>query len=286
MQTIWQADFYRRPLRDEQGKSLWELLLCDAQGWQYQAFCPQALANSNWLADQIQQATQEYFGKKYGKALPTALEVFRPQCLSLITAAGQVLGIGVIPTRRTPQLKSWLQELAIAYPRLPNYSGEPYQPVTVEPLPPVPMPENLWGDQWRFASLRSGDLVKEFSDRPLRVQVLPEDLLPLNLGLASTVAIPGIIIDGGKQSLKLARWLESTQPVSLNYIAGQPNGLILQAGLSDRWVIVTFEDEEVIQAAQTFAVRQQLAKGLHFLLVQPDDSGMTYTGFWLLQHFS
>ncbi|NEQ67039.1 MAG: DUF1092 family protein, partial [Symploca sp. SIO2D2] len=24
--------------------------------------------------------------------------------------------------------------------------------------------------------------------------------------------------------------------------------------------------------------------GLHFLLVQPDDSGMTYTGFWLLQN--
>lgn len=282
MQTIWQADFYRRPLRDEQGKSLWELLLCDAQGWQYQAFCPQALANSSWLADQIQQAAQEYSGK----AFPTALEVFRPQSLSLLRAAGQVLGIGVIPTRQTSHLKSWLQELATAYPRLPNYSGEPYQPVTVEPLPPVPMPENLWGDQWRFASLRAGDLVREFSDRPLRVRVLPENLLPLKLGLASSVAIPGIIIDGGKQSLQLARWLESTQPVSLNYIAGQPHGLILQAGLNDRWVIVTFEDEEVIQAAQTFAVRQQLAKGLHFLLVQPDDSGMTYTGFWLLQHLS
>jgi len=282
MQTIcWQADFYRRPLRDDQGKSLWELLLCDAQGWQYQASCSQSEANSNWLTAQIQQAAQEYLGKD----LPIALEVFRPQSLSLLTAAGHILGIKVIPTRRTPQLKSWLQELAIAYPRLPNYSGEPYQPVTVEQLPPVPMPENLWGDRWRFASLRAGDLVREFSDRSLRVRVLPEDLLPLKLGLASSVAIPGIIIEGGKQSLRLARWLESTQPVSLNYLPGQPHGLILQAGLSDRWVIVTFEDAEVIQAAQTFAVRRQLAKGLHFLLIQPDDSGMTYTGFWLLQDF-
>jgi hypothetical protein len=279
MQTIWQADFYRRPLRDDQGKSLWELLLCDDQGWRYQAICAQSEANSSWLAAQIQQAAQELGGE----SLPMALQVFRPQSLSLLTAAGQVLGIEVMPTRRTLQLKSWLQELAIAYPRLPNYSGEPYQPVTVEQLPPVPMPENLWGEQWRFASLSAGDLVREFGDRPLRIRSLPNDLLPLKLGLASPVAIPGIIIDGGKQSLQLARWLESTQPVSLNYIPGQPNGLILQAGLCDRWVIVTFEDAEVIQAAQTFAVRQQLAKGLHFILIQPDNSGMTYTGFWLLQ---
>lgn len=279
MQNIWQADFYRRPLRDDQGKSLWELLLCDAQGWRYQAFCPQSEANSSWLAAQIQQAAQEYLGE----SLPTALEVFRPQSLSLLTAAGQVLGIKVLPNRRTLQLKSWLQELAIAYPRLPNYSGEPYQPVTVEQLPPVPMPENLWGEQWRFVSLSAGDLVREFSDRPLRIRSLPDDLLPLKLGLASSVAIPGIIIDGGRQSLQLARWLESTQPVSFTYMPGQPDGLILQAGLCDRWVIVTFEDAEVTQAAQTFAVRQQLAKGLHFLLIQPDNSGMTYTGFWLLQ---
>lgn len=279
MQNIWQADFYRRPLRDAQGKSLWELLLCDDKGWQYQAVCPQAEANSNWLAAQIRQAAQEYAGEKF----PTTLQVFRPQALSLLTAAGQVLAIEVMPTRRTPQLKSWLQELAIAYPRLPNYSGEPYQPVTVEQLPPVPMPENLWGEQWRFASLSAGDLVQEFSDRPLRIRSLPEELLPLKLGLASSVAIPGIIIDGGRQSLQLARWLESTQPVSLNYLPGQPDGLILQAGLCDRWVIVTFEDSEVIQAAKTFAVRQQLAKGLHFILIQPDNSGMTYTGFWLLQ---
>jgi hypothetical protein len=279
MQTIWQADFYRRPLKDDQGKSLWELLLCDDQGWRYQAICAQSEANSSWLAAQIQQAAQELGGE----SLPMGLQVFRPQSLSLLTAAGQVLGIEVMPTRRTLQLKSWLQELAIAYPRLSNYSGEPYEPVTVEQLPPVPMPENLWGEQWRFVSLRAGELMQRFGDRPLPVRSIPDYLQILDLGLASTVAIPGIIIDGGRKSMQLARWLESIQPVSLHYIPGQPDGLILQAGLCDRWVILTFEDAEVTQAAQNFAVRQQLAKGIHFILIQPDNSGMTYTGFWLLQ---
>ena len=27
--VIWQADFYRRPLKDGSGQPLWELLVCD-----------------------------------------------------------------------------------------------------------------------------------------------------------------------------------------------------------------------------------------------------------------
>jgi hypothetical protein len=82
--------------------------------------------------------------------------------------------------------------------------------------------------------------------------------------------------------MQLARWLHNVQPVALNYIAGAPDGLILEAGLVERWVVATFEDKEVATAAQTYEQRKQLSRGLHFLLVQPDDSGMTYTGFWLL----
>ncbi|MEO1376977.1 MAG: Tab2 family RNA-binding protein, partial [Cyanobacteria bacterium J06635_10] len=68
-----------------------------------------------------------------------------------------------------------------------------------------------------------------------------------------------------------------------NYIAGAPDGLVLEAGLVDRWIVATFEDEEVAEAAKVYQQRKQQSQGLHFLLVQPDDSGMTYTGFWLLQ---
>ncbi|MEN8447216.1 MAG: Tab2 family RNA-binding protein, partial [Cyanobacteria bacterium J06555_13] len=51
----------------------------------------------------------------------------------------------------------------------------------------------------------------------------------------------------------------------------------------DRWILTTFEDDDVAAAARTFTERKIAAKGLHFLLVRPDDSGMTYTGLWLLQ---
>ena len=50
-----------------------------------------------------------------------------------------------------------------------------------------------------------------------------------------------------------------------------------------RWVLTTFDDSDVSGAAKAFEQRKVAAKGLHFLLIRPDDSGMTYSGLWLLQ---
>jgi len=50
-----------------------------------------------------------------------------------------------------------------------------------------------------------------------------------------------------------------SQPVALNYVAGEPAGLILAAGLVDRWVHLPFEDQEVA-AATTYEQRKQLVR--------------------------
>ena len=266
---IWQADFYRRPLQNEAGEVLWELLLCDGdRAFTYVAFCPQSQATAKWLTEQLQIAVQNQ--------KPDLIQVFRPQSLNLIQLAAEKLGIAVEATRRTFALKQWLQERSYA-----ANNGE-YNPLALDKPPPTPLPANLWGQQWRFASLSAGDIVEGFSQRLIPVKEMPEFLLPLNLGLASTVVIPGVVIDGGKKSMQLARWLQSVNPVALNYIPGDPSGLVLEAGLSDRYIVNTFTDKEVISAAVTYATRQQLTKRLHFLLIQPDNSGMTYSGFWLL----
>ncbi|MBD2742581.1 Tab2/Atab2 family RNA-binding protein [Coleofasciculus sp. FACHB-1120] len=275
MNRVWQADFYRRPLKDEKGQVLWELLLCDAtRSFRYDAFCPQSEANASWLVSQLQKAA--------GGNLPNLIQVFRPQSLSLIQAGAQQLGIQVEATRRTRALKEYLQEKARQYPNLDNYTytGELS---SLDKPPPVPLPENLWGEQWRFATLPAVAVVEAFAERPIPILEMPEFLLPINLGLASTVPVPGVVIYGGRQSMRLARWLQEAHPVSLNYIAGAPDGLVLEAGLVDRWIVATFEDKEVTAAAQAYQQRQQQSRGLHFLLVQPDESGMTYSGFWLLR---
>ncbi|MGB3534626.1 MAG: Tab2/Atab2 family RNA-binding protein [Microcoleaceae cyanobacterium] len=273
---IWQADFYRRPLQTEDSQPLWELLICNIRRQlEYVAYCPQSEVNAQWLIQQLQQATQT--------EKPDVILVFRPQCLSLLQTAAAALDISVQPSRRTPVIKQWLQERSQLYPQLAGYTAEAYNPVKVDGPPPVPLPENLWGEVWQFATLEAGVLINAFAQYPIPVLDIPEALQPLNLGLASAVPISGVVINGGRQSMQLARWLQNAAPVALSYIPGDPDGLILEAGLADRFVVATFNDAEVSAAAQRFETRKQLAKGLHFLLIQPDDSGMTYTGFWLLQ---
>lgn len=276
--TVWEVDFYRRPLRDEDGKPLWELLVCDTAGsFRHNAFCPQAEAGRAWLVARLDDLAAA------GLALPETIRIFRPQAFNLLQPVCKQFGINAEPTRHTPTLKRWLEDRAREYPTLPNYTGQPHHPLELEQPPPVPLPENLWGDRWGFTSLPAADLVEAFCDRPIPILVMPEFLFPLKLNLASTVLIPGVVITAGRRSLSLARWLQEVHPVWLSYIAGAPDGLILEAGLSDRWVVATFEDAGVRASAQQFESRKQQSKGLHFLLVQPDDSGMTYSGFWLLK---
>jgi RNA-binding protein Tab2/Atab2 len=276
----WQVDFYRCPLQDNAGNPLWELVICDpASSFTAREFCPQPQANVAWLTDQLRRFLSS-------AEKPNCLQVFRPQSRSLLQAACQPLEIPVESTRRTPALKQLLQELANQYRTLPNYTGQvgqPYNPIALSQPPPVPLPENLWGDQWRFGAIAAQDLIAAFQHRPIPVHEIPEFLHPITLGIASTVPIPGVIIDGGRRSMPLVRWLQQVNPFALSYVPGDPDGLILEADLVDRWVLTTFEDTEVIAAARSFRERQQMTKGLHFLLVQPDDSGMTYTGVWLLQ---
>lgn len=269
----WQVDFYRRPLKDSTGQTLWELLICDPQNnWTYEALCPQSEANANWLVNELQKVITSQ------KNQPEKIQVFRPQSLSLVETAAQKLDIAVEATRRTEFLKAVLKA------RKYSQNEEAFDPIALEKPPPIPLPEKLWGEKWRFATLMASDIEDSFAGQPIPILEMPEFLLPINLGIASTLPIPGVVIDGGKQSLRLARWIQESRPVALNYIPGAPDGLILEARLVDRWVVATFADQEVTIAAKIFTQRKQETKGLHFLLVQPDDSGMTYSGFWLLQN--
>jgi RNA-binding protein Tab2/Atab2 len=257
---IWQIDFYRRP--QNQPPALWDLLICSPTGdFRYEASCLQSEANSTWLTSQLQLAASS--------GLPEKIQVFRPQSLSLVEVAATNLNIKVEATRRTPALKEWLREKQY--------------PITIDKLPPIPIPENLLGDEWRFGAISAIDIADFTSSHPIPILEVPDFLLPMHLGLASTQPIPGIVIYGGRQSMRLARWLKETNAQALNYIPGVPDGLILEAGLSDRWVVATFEDKDVTTAAKNYEQRKQQSQGLHFLLIQPDDSGMTYSGFWLFQ---
>ncbi|MBF2025499.1 MAG: Tab2/Atab2 family RNA-binding protein [Oscillatoriales cyanobacterium C42_A2020_001] len=275
--AVWEVDCYRRPLQDEAGNPLWELVVCEADStFAWSAFCPQLQINAEWVVEQLRHLLSD-------RPPPQKICVFRPQTLNLLEPACIQLEIPLQPTRHTPRLKSYLQELASRYRKHPGYTRQPYEPVALDQPPPLPLDETLWGNQWQFAALPAGEIADAFTGRMIPILEMPKSLLPLNLGLASTVPVPGVVIEGGRQSLRLAQWLQETRPVALSYIPGSPDGLILEAGLVDRWVIATFEVPDVAASATEFEQRKIASRGLHFLLVQPDNSGVTYSGFWLLQ---
>lgn len=276
--TIWQADLHRPPLISSAGEPLWEFLVCNGDfSFSYGAQCPQREVNKDWVVAQLQTAIAK------SGITPEQLQIFRPQALSLLTLAADTLGVAVVPTRYTPTLHQWLAQRAKWYPELDTYSGSAYDPLHIDQPPPLPLSENLWGDRWGFATLAAGDFERTFPYEPIPISSLPVDWLPSRWGLASTTPLPGVIIDAGRQAIALAQWLQSVAPAGLRYAAGEPDGLILEAGLCDRWVMTTFADGDMAQAGRLFEQRKTQSQGLHFLLVRPDDSGMTYTGLWLLR---
>ena len=277
--NIWQADFYYLPELVE-AERLWELTICilaDSTERKntdkvYSDRCLAADANSSWLADKINRIAA-------GK-LPDKIQVFRPQALSLIATAAEKLKIKVEATRNTPILKQVLiEKYQTKYPN--------YDPTKLEKTVPLPLPENLWGDKWQIANIKANQIVDLFRDRPIPICHLPEALYPVNLNLASELAIPGLVVYGGKKTMQIARWIEKQNPAFLNYIpteVGKSGGFILETSLIDRWVFNTFESESAAEIARNYEQKKREAKGLHFILIQPDDSGMTYTAFWLLRN--
>ena len=279
--NIWQADFYYLPDRAKQAP-LWELVVCEyfnsnKENIPYKVYsvqCEQDRANTQWLVEQIKQIA--------GDKLPDKIQVFRPQTLGLITTAAEKLGIKVEATRNTPIIKKVLtQRYKEKYPN--------YNPTKLERPVPQPLPEQLWGDRWQIANIKAGQIVDLFCDRPIPICRLPKAFFPINLGIASDILIPGLVVYGGRKSMQIAIWIEEQNPAYLNYIPteiGRSGGFILETGLVDRWVFNTFESEQTAEIARNYEQKKQAAKGLHFILIQPDDSGMTYTAFWLLKQDS
>lgn len=278
--NIWQADFYHLPSAIEQISRQWELIICfltdDSASEKlavqvYGRQCSTEQANVHWLVEQIQQIAS--------KKLPDKIQVFRPQALGIISGAAEKLGIKVEATRNTDVLKQVLQQRY--QDQFPNYN-----PLALDQPPPQPLPESLWGDRWQIANINAGQIIDLFRDRPIPVCRIPESFFPLNLDIASSIAIPGIVIYGDKKSMTLARWIEQQNPASIDYVpteVGKSGGFILATGLVDRWIFNTFESAEAAEIAKNYELKKQAAQGLHFLLIQPDDSGMTQTAFWLLK---
>lgn len=267
--ALWQVDLAAIPpnANPATGSPVWELLICTATGDRLlRQAIPQALINGDWVTQRLQDAVAAY-------GLPQGIQIFRPSAQGLVGIAAAAIATPLLPTRHTPALKAWLREL----------SPPGVDRSQVEQLPPQPLPATVQGDRWQFGAVLAQDVVELFRDRPIPIVLAPEERWPLTLGLAPDLPIPGLWIQGGRRAMLLARWLGQRELDGISYQSGELDGLILTAGLEERWVLATFTDLDVAIAGRRFMERRHAAQGLHLLVVHPDTAGMTTSGVWLLQ---
>lgn len=282
MGTIWELDFYSRPILDEQKKKVWEVLICESplsldrptdSLFRYAQFCPSTDVNSGWLKGALETAIAQ------ASATPDKIRFFRQSMNNMITKACADAGIPAQLSRRTFALSQWLQQrMQTVYPAEAGYQAAASSSVSFATTAPQPLPDALIGEKWQFVSLPASafDEMNEWS-------IDFSEVFPLSLaGLTPETAIPGLLVFSSR-ALPLAAWMSGIELAGVQFDQEQSPRLLLETGLNDRWNLAALPSPELQAEAQQFEAAKQAANGVHFLAVQTNPESEAFAGFWLLQ---
>ncbi|NEO35360.1 MAG: DUF1092 family protein [Moorea sp. SIOASIH] len=283
METIWELDFYSRPILDENQKKLWEVLICESPLdinlspetlFQYASWCPNQQVNSIWLgqalADAIAKAQQP----------PTKIRFFRRQMNNMITKACNELNIPAQPSRRTYALERWLkQRIEDFYPNQPGYDPAAAASSFVRYQSPIPkpLPDALQGQKWAVVSLQAAAF-EEMNEWEIDFgEAFPVSIMDI----AQETPIPGLIIFS-QRAKPLAAWMSGLELsfVRLDTSDDTPR-LLLETGANDSWIIANLTKSQILAEAKSFEEAKQKANLVHFLAVQSSPTSERFAGFWL-----
>ncbi|MCW6052242.1 Tab2/Atab2 family RNA-binding protein [Microcoleus sp. A2-C5] len=285
MATIWELDFYSRPILDEREKKKWEVLICESplnvgdkaeSLFRYSQFCPSTTVNSLWLAGAIKDAIAS------APKPPEKIRFFRRQMANMITKACEELDIPVASSRRTLALSLWLEErMQDVYPAEPGYQPVVIQSVQFVPETPVALPDALIGEKWAFVSLpiAAFDEMSEWDIGFGEAFGLPMTRL------APETQIPGLIIYSSRATA-LAGWMSGLELAFLKFDTRELPRLVLDTGANDRWIIANLRDAATEKEAKGFEAAKKQAKQVHFLAIQSNPQSESFAGFWLLHELT
>ncbi|NER32757.1 MAG: DUF1092 family protein [Oscillatoria sp. SIO1A7] len=290
MKTTWELDFYSRPVVDENGKKVWEVLICSSPldirsagpQLRFSKFCPSTKVNSAWLREAIEEAIAQ------SSAPPAKIRFFRRQMNNMIVKTCKDMGIDPVPSRRTVVLSGWLQErMEQVYPQEPGYQPSPAgASLRFEAPIPEPLPDALEGEQWAFVSLSAGDFdeMNEWAiDFSEAFPIIGEN------GLAPSLTpddrIPGVIIFS-RRALALAAWISGLDLAFLKVETESNPRLLLETGVNQSWILAPVTGSQTLKEAKGFAEAKKKAEQVHFLAVQSDPSSESFAGFWLLKELN
>jgi hypothetical protein len=282
MGSIWELDFYSRPILDENNKKIWEVLVCESpldtrtktdSLFRYAQYCPSTQVNSGWLRTALQQAIEQ------AGEPPLKIRFFRRQMNNMITKACQDVGIPAQASRRTLMLNQWLQQrMEEVYPQEPGYQEASNASVRLESPLPQRLPDALEGQQWIFVTLTGADFA-EMDEW----EIAFGESFPIELAnLSPESRIPGVLIFSPR-ALPLAGWMSGLELAWLRLDTSKGTRLVLETGATESWILANMKNPQTIAEAKAFEQAKQKANGVHFIGVQSDRQAESFAGFWLLQ---
>ena len=285
--TVWELDFYSRPVLDEDGKKLWEVLICESPNsikrspdtlFKYSQYCSSKSVNSLWLREAIERAIAK------AENPPKKIRFFRRQMNNMVVKACEDAGINPVPSRRTYALNKWLSERMVDfYPQEPGFDQKTANIASVQypPLNAIPLPDAVKGDRgdkWTFVSLSAADF-DEMEDW----EIAFEDSFALSLlDIQPDTIIPGLIIYSPRAT-PLAAWMSGLEMGFLQFEKLPLPQLRLETGLSDSWTLINLTNKETVKQTEDFEAAKRKANGVHFLAVQTTEDSEAFAGFWLLK---
>ncbi|MCM0590512.1 MAG: Tab2/Atab2 family RNA-binding protein [Gloeotrichia echinulata IR180] len=282
MGSIWELDFYSRPILDEKQKKVWEVLICESpldirsetdSLFRYAKYCSSTEVNSGWLRTVLQEAINQ------APEAPIKIRFFRRQMNNMIMKACEDVGIPAQASRRTLVLNQWLkQRMEEVYPLEPGYQGGTNPSVRLETPLPQRLPDALEGKQWVFVSLTAGD----FAEMP-EWEIGFGEAFPLEVAQVSKeTIIPGVLIFSPR-ALPLAGWMSGLDLAFLKFDTSIGERLILETGVNESWILANIKNAQTLAEAKGFEDAKQKANGVHFIGVQSDPQAESFAGLWLLQ---
>lgn len=282
MGSIWELDFYSRPILDENQKKVWEVLVCESPldvraktdaMFRYAKYCPSTQVNSVWLRTALQEAIDQ------AQEAPIKIRFFRRQMNNMIKKACEDVGIPAQASRHTLLLNQWLQQrMEEVYPNEPGYQPGTNPSVRLESPLPQRLPDALEGNKWVFVSLPAGDLM-EMPDWEIGFG----EAFPLELAKVSPeTRIPGVLIFSPR-ALPIAGWMSGLDLAYLRFDTSVGSRLVLETGVTESWILANIKNPQTLVEAKGFETAKKEANGVHFIGVQSNPQAESFAGFWLLQ---
>ncbi|MEC4986211.1 MAG: Tab2/Atab2 family RNA-binding protein [Oscillatoria sp. PMC 1068.18] len=287
MATIWELDFYSRPILDENNKKLWEILICESpldinsdvdNLFTFSEFTSSKNVNSLVLREALTKAIAA------APKPPQKVRFFRQTMKNMIVKACEEIGLDAIPSRRTYALHRLIEKrLQDFYPQQSGYDSSTTTSTSIQypTSNPIRLPDAVRGDKgdkWAFVSLEA-EAFQEMNDW----EIAFGESFPFSLmSVQPETKIPGLILFS-RRAMPLAGWMSGLEIANLNFDDGTSPILRLETSLNESWILANLTTAGTLTEAKNFSAMKEKANKVHFFAVQSNPEAESFAGFWLLK---